>query len=159
MAKPKKKPADNTIAQNKKARFDYALGEKFEAGLELQGWEVKSLRAGKIQLVDSFVQFHRGEAWLMGALVSPMQSVSTHYVAEPNRKRKLLLHRRELARLQQGVEQKGYTVVCTALYWKNHLVKAAIALAKGKAEHDKRNTEKERDWNREKQRVVRDHNR
>ncbi|MBB3167538.1 SsrA-binding protein SmpB [Simiduia aestuariiviva] len=159
MAKPKKKPADNTIAQNKKARFDYALSEKFEAGLELQGWEVKSLRAGKVQLVDSFVQFHRGEAWLMGALISPMQSVSTHYVAEPSRKRKLLLNRRELAQLQQGVEQKGYTVVCTALYWKNHLVKAAVALAKGKAEHDKRNVEKERDWNREKQRVVRDHNR
>lgn len=159
MAKAKKKPADNTIAQNKKARFDYHISDKLEAGVVLQGWEVKSLRAGRIQLVDSFVVFHRGEAWLHGALISPINTVSTHFVVDPQRNRKLLLNRREIAHLQQAVEAKGYTVVCTALYWKEYMVKAAIGLAKGKADHDKRNVEKERDWNREKQRVVRDHNR
>lgn len=158
MAKAKK-PLDNTIAQNKKARFDYHLVDKFEAGIALQGWELKSLRDGRIQLVDSFVELHRGEAWLHGALITPLNTVSTHFVVDAKRKRKLLLNRRELDKLQEGVSQKGYTCVCTALYWKGHLVKAAIALAKGKAEHDKRNVEKERDWNREKQRVVRDHNR
>lgn len=149
------KPQNNTIAQNKKARFDYHLEEKFEAGIALQGWELKSLRAGKAQLTDSYVLLKNNEAWLIGALITPLQTVSTHFVTDPTRTRKLLLKRREIDRLIGATQQKGYTCVCTALYWKGHLVKAAIELAKGKQLHDKRETEKERDWNREKQRVVR----
>ncbi len=146
---------NNTIAQNKKARFDYHLEEKFEAGLALQGWEVKSLRAGKAQITDSYVLLKNGEAWLIGALITPLQTVSTHFVVDPTRTRKLLITRRQLDTLIGRVQQKGYTCVCLSLYWKGHLVKAEIALAKGKQEHDKRETEKERDWNREKQRIVR----
>lgn len=146
---------NNTIAQNKKARFDFELEEKFEAGLMLQGWEVKSLRAGKGQITDSYVLFKNGEAWLIGAQIMPLQTVSTHYVTDPTRTRKLLLKQRELERLIGATQQKGYTCVALSLYWKGHLVKAEIALAKGKQLHDKRQTEKERDWNREKQRVVR----
>lgn len=149
------KPPNNTIAQNKKARFDYHLEEKLEAGIALQGWEMKSLRAGKAQLTDSYVLLKNGEAWLIGALITPLQTVSTHFVVDPTRTRKLLLKKREIDHLIGATQQKGYTCVCTALYWKGHLVKAAIALAKGKQLHDKRETEKERDWNREKQRVVR----
>ena len=155
MAKKRKKSApDNTIAQNKRARFDYHIEEKIEAGLSLQGWEVKSLRAGKGQLTDSYVLVKDGEAWLLGAQIQPLQSASTHFVTDPGRTRKLLLKRREIARLRQATEQKGYTVVAMALYWKNHLVKCQIALGKGKQLHDKRQTEKERDWNREKQRLM-----
>ncbi|MGQ9426512.1 SsrA-binding protein SmpB [Gilvimarinus sp. F26214L] len=157
MAKKPKKPS-NTIAQNKKARFDYHLEESIEAGLQLQGWEVKSLREGKVQLTDSYVIFKNGEAWLLGAQIQPLSTVSTHFVADPTRTRKLLLKQRELSRLQIATEQKGYTVVATDLYWKNHLVKCKIALAKGKQAHDKRATEKERDWNREKRRVMKEFN-
>lgn len=146
---------NNTIAQNKKARFDYHLEEKFEAGLALQGWEVKSLRAGKAQITDAYVLLKNSEAWLIGALITPLQTVSTHFVVDPTRTRKLLLNRRQLNALIGGTQQKGYTCVCLALYWKGHLAKAEIALAKGKQLHDKRETEKERDWNREKQRIVR----
>lgn len=127
--------------------------------MSLQGWEVKSLREGKIQLVDSFVQLHQGEAYLYGAHITPLNSASTHYVTEPTRPRKLLLHGKELSRIALAIEAKGLTCVCTALYWKNHLIKAEIALAKGKKQHDKRATLKEQDWNREKQRVVRQDNR
>lgn len=155
MSKKKKKVPDNVIVSNKKARFDYHIEDSFEAGLALQGWEVKSLRAGKAQLVDSYVLFKNGEAWLLGALISPLPTVSTHHVVDPQRTRKLLLKKDELARLFNATQQKGYTCVCTKLYWKNHLVKAEIALAKGKQLHDKRATDKERDWNREKQRVMR----
>jgi SsrA-binding protein len=157
--KKKAKPQSNTIALNKKAKHDYFLEDKFEAGISLQGWEVKSLREGKIQLVDSYVQFHRGEAYLNGAHISPLKSVSTHYVTEPARNRKLLLHSKELSRIALAIEAKGLTCVCTALYWKEHLIKAEIALARGKKQHDKRATEKDRDWDREKQRIVRDSNR
>lgn len=156
-AKPKSQK-QGVIAQNKKARFDYHLEDKFEAGVVLQGWEVKSLRAGKGQLTDSYVLLKDGEAWLIGALITPINTVSTHYVVDPKRTRKLLLSKRELNRLIGATQQKGYTCVCTSLYWKGHLVKAEIALAKGKQTHDKRDTEKERDWNREKQRVVREAN-
>ncbi|WP_105103356.1 SsrA-binding protein SmpB [Microbulbifer pacificus] len=155
MAKKKKAPASNTIALNKKAKHDYFIEEKFEAGLELQGWEVKSCREGKAQLTDSYVLFKDGQAWLLGARIQPLISASTHYVTEPDRTRRLLLNRKEIAKLMASVEQKGYTCVCTALYWKKHLIKCEIALAKGKALHDKRDTEKERDWNREKQRLMR----
>lgn len=155
MAKKKKAPTSNTIALNKKAKHDYFIEEKFEAGLELQGWEVKACREGKAQLTDSYVLFKDGQAWLLGARVQPLISASTHYVTEPDRTRRLLLNRKEIAKLMAAVEQKGYTCVCTALYWKKHLIKCEIALAKGKALHDKRDTEKERDWNREKQRLMR----
>jgi SsrA-binding protein len=151
----KNAPQNNTIAQNKKARFDFELEEKFEAGIMLQGWEVKSLRAGKAQITDSYVLLKNGEAWLIGAQITPLQTVSTHYVTDPTRTRKLLLKQRELNKLIGATQQKGYTCIALGLYWKGHLVKAEIALARGKQLHDKRQTEKERDWNREKQRVVR----
>jgi SsrA-binding protein len=154
MAKKKKPNPGTTIALNKKARYDFELQERYEAGIALLGWEVKSLRAGKAQLVDSYVIFKNGEAWLFGAQIMPLPSASTHFVTDPLRTRKLLLKQREIARLQEAAEQKGYTVVATALYWKAHLVKCEIALAKGKQLHDKRETEKERDWAREKQRLF-----
>lgn len=159
MAKKKQKNTGTNIALNKKAKFDYILSDRFEAGMVLLGWEVKSLRAGKIQMTDSYVFFKNGEAWLLGAHITPLQSVSTHYVADPTRTRKLLLNRRELTRLQEASQQKGYTVVATAIYWKEHLIKCEIALAKGKQDHDKRETEKERDWQRQKQRVFQTGNR
>ncbi len=152
--KPKKKPGSNTIALNKKAKFDYQLQDRLEAGISLLGWEVKSAREGKAQLTDTYVIFQNGEAWLVGAQFAPLPTVSTHFVAEPMRSRKLLMHDRELAKYQQAAEQKGYTVVATAMYWKQHLIKVEIALGKGKQMHDKRETEKERDWNRQKQRLF-----
>ena len=154
MAKKKPKKPSNTIVENKKARHEFFLEDSIEAGLELQGWEVKALRAGKVQLVDSYVLLKDGEAFLLGALITPLETASTHFVPDPTRTRKLLLHKKELARLFAAVNKKGYTCVCTRLYWKKHLVKASISLAKGKAQHDKRATEKERDWNREKQRIL-----
>jgi len=153
--KPKNKQTDSSIAQNKRARHDYHIVEKFEAGLALQGWEVKSLRAGKAQLTDSYVFLKNGEAFLIGANITPLNTVSTHYVTDPTRTRKLLLHEKELSRLFNGVNQKGYTCVATALYWKRHLVKCEIALAKGKQSHDKRESEKDRDWKRQKERLMR----
>lgn len=158
MNKLKKQKLDNTIVQNKKARHDYFIEEKFEAGMELQGWEVKSLRAGKAQLTDSYVIFKNSEAWLLGSQIQPLATVSTHFVSDPQRTRRLLLNRRELNKLIEANEQKGYTVVATALYWKRHMVKCQIALAKGKQHHDKRESEKQRDWNLEKQRALRAHN-
>ncbi|MCW8125775.1 SsrA-binding protein SmpB [Microbulbifer halophilus] len=155
MAKKKKAQSSRTIALNKRARHDYFIEERFEAGLELQGWEVKSCREGKAQLTDSYVIFKRGEAFLLGSRIQPLPSASTHFVTEPDRTRRLLLKKRELAKLIASVEQKGHTVVATAIYWKKHLIKCEIALAKGKAKHDKRETEKRRDWNREKQRLMR----
>ncbi|WP_295798010.1 SsrA-binding protein SmpB [uncultured Microbulbifer sp.] len=159
MAKKKKAPSSNTIALNKKAKHDYFIEEKFEAGLELQGWEVKSCREGKAQLTDSYVLFKDGQAWLLGARIQPLASASTHFVTEPDRTRRLLLNKREIAKLVAAVNQKGYACVCTALYWKKHLIKCEIALAKGKASHDKRETEREKDWNRQKQRLMRSDNR
>ncbi len=154
MAKKNQKNSGTTIALNKKAKFDYELHERFEAGLALTGWEVKSLRADKGQITDAFVQFKNGEAWLHGARITPLASASTHFVTEPLRTRKLLLNRRELSRIQDAIEQKGYTVVATALYWKNHLIKCEVAIAKGKQLHDKRESEKARDWARDKQRIF-----
>ena len=159
MNKPKKDKPSSTIALNRKAKHEYHFEDRFEAGIALEGWEVKSLRAGKCQLVDSYVLLKDGEAWLLGARIEPLKSASTHVHADPTRTRKLLLSRRELSRLFGAVQQKGYTCICTALYWKRHLVKCEIALAKGKQEHDKRATEQERDWNREKQRITRHQNR
>ena len=156
MAKKKGSKPSNVIAQNKRARFDYHLNDTFEAGVALVGWEVKSLRMGKADLADSYVLMKDGEAFLLGAHVSPLDTVSTHYVTDPTRTRKLLLHRKELARLHAAVSQKGQTCVCTDLHWKGHLVKARLALATGKKAHDKRDTAKERDWSRQKQRIIRD---
>ncbi len=152
----KKQPADGgTIARNRKAGFEYFIEERFEAGLVLEGWEVKSLRAGRAQLVDSYVLLKDGQAWLLGARIDPLPTASTHFVASPDRTRKLLLNQRELRKLFDGVQQEGYTAICTSLYWKRHLVKCEIALAKGKKQHDKRATEKDRDWARQKQRLSR----
>lgn len=153
MAKKSKTP-DNTIAQNKRARFDYNIEEQFEAGLSLQGWEVKSLRAGKGQIIDSYVFLKDGEAWLLNVQIQPINTTSTHYVVEPNRQRKLLLNRKEITKLEVATEQKGRTVVALALYWKQHMVKCKIAIASGKKQHDKRQTEKEKDWDRQKQRMM-----
>jgi SsrA-binding protein len=156
MSRKKPKKFDNVIARNKRARFDYSLLDTFEAGIALSGWEVKSLRMGKADLADSYVLMKDGEAFLLGAHIIPLETASTHVVADPTRTRKLLLHRKELARILAATSQKGQTCVCTELYWKGHLVKARLALATGKKSHDKRHTEKERDWNRQKQRIVRD---
>lgn len=154
MAK-KKKTSPGSIAQNKKARHDYHIEERFEAGLALAGWEVKSLRAGKVQLTESYVLLKDGEAWLLGAHISPLKTASTHVIADPIRTRKLLLHKRELARLFRATQQKGYACVPLALYWKGNHIKCEIALATGKKQHDKRASEKARDWDREKQRTMR----
>jgi len=156
MAKKKRKTPDNVIVQNKRARFDFEFLETFEAGVALEGWEVKALRAGKAQLVDSYVLIKDGEAFLLGAQITPLDTTSTHTLADPTRTRKLLLHRKELAKILAATAQKGQTCVCTRLYWRKHLIKASIALARGKQSHDKRDTQKERDWDRQKQRIMRD---
>lgn len=147
----------NSIAQNKRAWHDYHIEDKFEAGMVLTGWEVKSLRAGKVQLIDSYVILKNGEAWLVRANITPLKEACTHVIADPLRERKLLLNKRELGKINGKVSQTGQTCVALAMYWKNNRVKCEIALVKGKKEYDKRATEKERDWNRDKQRVVRDH--
>lgn len=153
MAKAKHK-SDNTIAVNKKARHDYFIEEKIEAGIVLEGWEVKSLRAKSIQLKESYVLVKNMEAWLQGAHVSPLPSVSTHKIPDPTRTRKLLLHSRELARLIGAVERKGYTLVPLSMYWIKGNAKLEIGLAKGKQKQDKRASIKERDWQRDKQRLL-----
>jgi len=144
-----------TIALNKKARFDYQLEEPLEAGIALEGWEVKSLRAGHLQLKESYVLVKDGELWLFGAHISPLTSASTHVNPEPRRTRKLLVHRRELDRLIGAVERKGFALVPLRMYWKRGKAKVEIALAKGKKKYDKRADAKRKDWNREKQRLLR----
>ena len=157
MAKSKDKKTSNggTIALNKRARHEYHIDRRFEAGIELQGWEVKSLRAGRINFGDSYAIVKKGEIYLFGTSIPPLISASTHVVADDRRTRKLLLHRREIDELVGAVERKGYTLIPTAMYWKGNRVKLEIGLARGKKEHDKREASKERDWNREKQRVMR----
>ena len=150
----KEQKEQSSIAQNKKARFDYFIEDRLEAGLALQGWEVKSMRAGKAQLTDSFVIFRDGEAYLLGSHVAPLNTVSTHVIAEPKRTRKLLMNRREIDRLIGLVERKGYTLIALELYWSKNRVKVAVGLAKGKKQHDKRDTEKDRDWQRDKARAL-----
>ena len=149
-----KKNNGGTIAQNKRARHDYFIEEKFEAGMSLQGWEVKSLRAGRMSLTESYILLKNGEAYLFGAQIQPLLSASTHIVAEATRTRKLLLSKREIEKLMGAVNQKGYTCVPLACYWKGPLVKLEIALVKGKHLHDKRATEKDRDWQRDKARIF-----
>jgi SsrA-binding protein len=154
-AKEKSGKGDSTIALNKRARHEYHIDERYEAGIALQGWEVKSLRAGRINLSDAYAIVKNGEIFLFGASIPPLLSASTHVVADDRRTRKLLLNRAEIDKLVGAVERKGYTLVPTALYWKHNRVKVELGLAKGKQEHDKRAAEKDRDWNREKQRALR----
>jgi SsrA-binding protein len=160
MAKKKKTGSSgpsSTIALNKKARHDFFIEERFEAGLALQGWEVKSLREGRVQLAESYILIKNGEAWLLGSHITPLITASTHIKPDPTRTRKLLMHRRELDKLIGAVERKGYTLVPLALYWKKGRAKLEVALARGKQSHDKRATEKARDWEREKSRILRHH--
>lgn len=145
---------NTSIATNRKAHHEFFIEERFEAGLVLEGWEVKSLRAGRIQLDQSYVIIKAAEAWLFGSQITPLQTASTHINPDPTRSRKLLLKQRELSKLIGSVERKGYTLVPLNLYWKNNRVKLEIGLAKGKKQHDKRATEKERDWERQKQRLL-----
>ena len=157
MSPPKKKPSlahgGKTIALNKKARFNYFIEERYEAGLILEGWEVKSLRAGRAQLSEGYVLLRDGEAWLLGAHISPLASASSHVDTDPTRTRKCLLNRRELDHLIGAVERRGYTLVPTAMYWKGGRAKLEIGLGKGKKQYDKRQTTKERDWQRQQDRL------
>ncbi len=157
--KAKVEGVNSTIALNKRARHEYRIEDRFEAGLVLLGWEVKSLRAGRINFGDSYAIVKNGELFLFGAQIQPLDTVSTHVVAEPMRTRKLLLNRLEIDRLLGAVERKGYTLVPTAMYWKAGRAKVELGLARGKQSHDKRETEKERDWQRERQRLLRRDNR
>ncbi|HET7922608.1 MAG TPA: SsrA-binding protein SmpB [Gammaproteobacteria bacterium] len=150
-----KKAEPSTIALNKRARHEYFIEERLEAGLALEGWEVKSLRASKAQITESYVLIKAGEAWLLGAHVMPLPTASTHIHPDPTRTRKLLLKRGELDRLIGAVERRGYTLIPLALYWKRGRAKLEIGLAKGKKLHDKRATEKARDWERQKGRLLR----
>ena len=147
-----------TIALNKRARHEYHIEERFEAGLALQGWELKAIRAGRANITEAYAVVLEGELFLVGAQMTPLISASTHVVANDRRTRKLLLHRREIDQLIGRVQRDGYTLVPTALYWKANKVKAELALAKGKQTHDKRVASKERDWARDKQRLLRRHN-
>jgi SsrA-binding protein len=147
------------IAQNRRARHDYFIDERYEAGLALQGWEVKALRAGRLQLAEGYVLVKDDEAWLLGSHIAPLGSASTHVTADPTRTRKLLLKRREIDHLVGAVDRKGYTLVPLSMYWKDGRAKLEIGLARGKKQHDKRDAEKDRDWQREKARALRARNR
>ena len=150
---------EGTIAVNRRARHDFFIDERYEAGLALTGWEVKALRAGRLQLAEGYVIVKDDEAWLLGSHITPLNSASTHVVADPTRTRKLLLKRRELDHLVGAVERKGYTLVPLAMYWKNGRAKLEVGLARGKKAHDKRAAEKDRDWQREKAQTLRARNR
>jgi SsrA-binding protein len=143
-----------SIAQNKKAFHDYFVEQKFEAGIELEGWEVKSIRAGRVQLKEAYVIVRGGEIYLIGCHISPLSTVSTHFQPDPARTRKLLLHKEEINRLIGSVERAGYTMLPLDMHFKRGRIKLEIGLAKGKKQHDKRQAEKEREWAREKQRVL-----
>jgi len=159
MSQAKKTTTPNsTIASNKKARHEFFVEDTFEAGLALEGWEVKSLREGRAQLTESYVHLRDGEAWLLGAHIAPLTTASTHIHPDPTRTRKLLLHRHELDRLIGAVERKGYTLVPLNLHWSKGRAKLEIGLAKGKKQHDKRATEKDRDWKRQKARILKSTN-
>lgn len=148
------KSPSKTIALNKKARFDFHIDERLEAGLALKGWEVKSLREGRVQFADSYILLKDGEAFLFGCRIDPLPTVSTHVTADPVRTRKLLMHRREIDRLTGAVERKGFTLVPTAMYWSRGKAKVEIGLARGKQQHDKRKAVKDRDWDRQKSRIM-----
>ena len=143
------------IAENRRARFEYHIEEQFEAGMVLAGWEVKAVRAGQVQLTDSYVHIRDGELYLIGCRINALRTASTHVQPEADRTKKLLMHKEEIKRLIGKVEQKGFTLVPLNLHYKGGRVKADIALAKGKAQHDKRDAERDKDWEREKGRLMR----
>lgn len=151
-----KKTAENTIALNRKASHEYFFETQYEAGIELMGWEVKSIRSGRVNLKESYVLIKDAQAWIIGMHISPLTSASTHVQADPTRTRRLLLNRAELKKLIGASQQDGYTVVILSLYWKRQRIKAKIALAKGKQLHDKRASKKAQDWNREKGRIMKE---
>lgn len=159
MARKPKNANDNRIAVNRKARFNYHIEDTFEAGLVLEGWEVKSLRAGKAQLTESYVHVRGGQAQLIGAHFTPLVSASSHVRTDPTRTRPLLLHRREIDRLTGLVERQGMTLVALELYWKKGRAKLSLGLAKGKKQHDKRATEKDRDWKLDRARILKGNSR
>lgn len=150
----KNRNTGSTIAVNKRARFEYQIEERFEAGIALEGWEVKALREGRVQFADSYVLLKDGEAFLFGCQINPLPTVSTHITPDPVRTRKLLMHRREIDRLVGAVDRKGFTVIPTAMYWSRGKAKVEIGMARGKRQHDKRKTEKDRDWERQKGRIM-----
>ncbi len=152
--KQNQKNQGGTIAQNRKARHEYFLEDRYEAGIELQGWEVKSIRLGKVNISDAYVDLKNGEAFLYGAQIQPLNSASSHVVCDPERSRRLLLNRREINKLVGHKEREGYTLIPTAMYWKACWVKLEFYLAKGKKSFDKRDDIKERDWSREKERMM-----
>ena len=153
-AKKLKRDSGSTIVLNKNVRYEFFVEEKFEAGIALEGWEVKALREGRVNIKDSYVHLKNGEAWLLACTINPLPTASTHINPEPMRSRKLLLHRGELDKLTGLVERKGYTLVATAMYWKKGRAKVEIGVAKGKKLHDKRATEKDRDWKRQQARIM-----
>ena len=153
-ANKKSKVPAGTIGLNKKARFEFHIEEDFEAGVALEGWEVKALRAGRLQLQDAYAFIKNGEVFISNILITPLQTVSTHITPDPKRIRKLLLHRREIDKLIGGVERQGYTIVPLSMYWKNNMVKIKIALVKGKQLHDKRQDAKDKDWKRDQARIM-----
>ena len=144
-----------SIAQNRKAFHDYFVEERYEAGLVLEGWEVKSIRAGRVQLGDAYVLVRKGALWLVGAHISPLPTVSTHFVPDPTRSRKLLMHAEEIQRLIGKVEQRGYTLIPLNMHYKKGRIKLEIGLARGKLKHDKRAAERDREWERDRQRLLR----
>jgi len=153
--KEKEKPADRLIAANKRARYEYFIEDSYEAGLMLEGWEVKSLRDGRAQITEAYVIIKNGEAWLIGAHFIPLKQTCTHVFADATRTRKLLMNRKELSVLVGKVERAGYTLIPLDLHWTHGRAKLQVGLAKGKKNHDKRDTIKERDWQREQGRVMR----
>ena len=148
-------PSPALIAENRRARYDYHVEERYEAGMVLAGWEIKAIRAGQVQLTDGYVVIKDGELFLIGCRINALRSASTHVNPEADRTKKLLMHKAEIRRLVGKVEQRGFTLVPLNLHYKGGRVKVEIALAKGKAEHDKRNTEKDREWERERGRLMR----
>jgi len=144
-----------SIANNRKAWHDYFIEERFEAGMALEGWEVKAIRAGRVQLRDAYVIVRGGELWLLGCSITPLPTVSTHFQPDPTRTRKLLMHAREIDRLIGAVERAGYTLIPLDMHFTKGRIKLEVGLAKGKKQHDKRESEKERDWQRERQRLLR----
>ena len=158
MTKKKVKLGSNTIALIKRARHDYFIEDEIEAGLELQGWEVKSMRAGKVNISDSYVIFKNGEAFLFGSMIQPLSVASTHIVCDPSRTRKLLLKQRELDSLFGKTNRDGFTLIALSLYWKGAWAKIKIGLAKGKKQHDKRDDIKEREWRVAKDRIMKNSN-
>lgn len=154
VSKHKPKHESNVIAVNRKSRHDYFIEETVEAGLVLEGWEVKSLRAGRVSLAEGYVVMRRGEAWLIGGNIQPLSSASTHVACDPIRTRKLLLHAKEIARLTGAADREGYTLVPLKMHWRRGRAKLDIGLAKGKKNYDKRETQKQQDWKRQKERLL-----